>query len=272
MSEQEYSLHERDDLDRVLAAWAARNAADGEQLLRLENRIHAALDAEQSPELEEAAIQRRQAARWRRIAIVSLSSAAVLLVALLASWLTRSTPAPGARPNEFARISNDDVARKRVLLAEMEHLFDGRVEWIAESADNRRGADNDIRVGLVEGSSRDTRAARPLVVRLVVIRRTSEERQWRPVRVTDVVLRDEQYVQLPPQADDPAQLSLWSYVLPDGMVALDTDLDLPGDVSLEADSSNLQEAGVPLKVFSTHDGDAEYEVYQTVRLLDDQVG
>ena len=61
-------------------------------------------------------------------------------------------------------------------------------------------------------------------------------------------------------------------VLPDGMIALDMKLDLEGTVTLHADSSSLQESGVPSIVFSARDGDVEYEVYQTVRFLDDEVG
>ena len=60
-------------------------------------------------------------------------------------------------------------------------------------------------------------------------------------------------------------MTLWTYTLPDGMIAIDSRLDLDGDtVRLDKGYCGLQQAGIPKTIDTWNSQGAEYEVYQTV--------
>jgi hypothetical protein len=117
----------------------------------------------------------------------------------------------------------------------------------------------------------ETHSSAPVAVRLVVVRRHAADRTATPVWAVDLIAHSEQVVQLEPDSAPDAHLRVWAYLLPDGRVAVDTELAWHGPLSVQSTSSGLQDNGVPAMVGITRHGDVEYEVYQTIVRLKDKV-
>ena len=112
-----------------------------------------------------------------------------------------------------------------------------------------------------------------MAVRLVVTRQAADGNPC-PVWSLDVISSSQQIVRLKGDLPDGADVMLWNYSLPDGMIAVDARLDLPevdSTLRLQANYTGLQESGVPKALYSWTAGEAEYEVYQTVTAIDDRV-
>jgi len=212
--------------------------------------------------------------------LVLAAAASVLVATALWSWsyVKRngsefvSAPAPkgssGADtpPPDFARLIEPQLQEKRTLLRESQRLFAGRVGWIAETGDR-------VRIDVVPDDAPGGLARQWLAVRLVVTRHTSDGTEC-PVWSLDLISSSQQLVRLESDSPDGADVMLWNYTLPDGMIAVDARLDVPDAdpaVRLQASYAGLQESGVPTALYSWTAGGAEYEVYQTVTAMDDQV-
>ena len=62
-------------------------------------------------------------------------------------------------------------------------------------------------------------------------------------------------------------LRLWMHRLPDGAIAVDTDLAIEGPMPVHSSFNGVQQAGMPQRVFFSQGDESEYQVYQTVALL-----
>jgi hypothetical protein len=197
------------------------------------------------------------------------AAAAVALLAVGLVWLLRGhgtqmaeRRAPSAgdmRPDGPAPawIAPTPVDGKRELLAELQRVFEGRVAWVAETADQ-------IRLGL----NGDNAGGAALAIRLVLVERLGAAAP-RPVWAVDLISGEERLVTLPANAAEGAEVAVWTYALPDGLVAVDGDIRWPKRSGLPRTAyTGILRPGVPQVVFHWRSDGVEYEVYQSVSVLD----
>lgn len=203
----------------------------------------------------------------------AVGSAVMLLISVTVFWFAsqdRNAIGPASDlPPEYAWLRDEQIQNKEVLLAEMENMFDRQLAWVAETGDR-------IEFGLDQSS--DAGAELPpasetarLAVRVVVERRSPGSTDWELAWALDVVSRSEEVVRVAPRNADGNELRLWSYQLPDGLIAVDSELQLAGRDGFHATTSGLQQDRQPVQVLTTRDKGTEYRVFQTVAVLDGKV-
>ncbi len=276
----------RDDehLDRLLDDWIRQSDGDG-RLESLHQQILMTADEVQSDAPHSEPTSRRLLERptgfgagqcvrfeqkgWTAQLVVAVAAMLMLSLGVFLSTELRqpTTVALTDVPPEFAWLNDDKLQSKAALLAEMESLFDGQLAWLAEDG-------NRIELGLTEatGPSSGPVEDQRLAVRLVVVRRDTNSSDWQVAWAMDVASRPEELVRVASKETSSDTLQLWSYQLPDGLIAVDCNLQLAGDVKLNAESSTLCRNGQPQQILETTQGDIEYRVFQTVALLDSEVG
>jgi hypothetical protein len=235
-------------VDELLAAWSQHHAPSALQLANLQARI-----------LAESAASSGKVARpargWRLSRQVLPFAAALVCCALAVTLVLQfggERPAPSAAPPAASQLPLEHL---QTLLSEMDRLFDERLAWVAETNET-------IALGLDEKSF----ARGPhVVVRVVVLKRSPDANSWQPVWTGDVVSRSEERVQIR-SASDASRLSLWTHVLPDGAVAVDTELGLESNGPVW-NSSTVQQSLVPLQVLSARAQGGEFQIWQTAALL-----
>ena len=261
-----------DRLGQMLSDWADRHAPSAKDLAWLEARITAAVSDEKFLDAPPVPLAAARSVARGRLLWFSLGAAATVLVALALRLGRHDAPA-GPDPREtvqdraaVAAFSDEQLAEKRVLLAEMSRLFADRLTWVAEDG-------GEVCVGTARSGER-TSDGLPIAVRVVVLTRKVGDREWKPARKLDVVTRGEQWVDVAPLAPlglPQQKLQLWTMLLPDGMVAVDASLAVDGGAR-PATFSGVQAAGSPNRAFRLTKGGTEYQVFQTVSLLKHKVG
>lgn len=167
---------------------------------------------------------------------------------------------------DYAWLLDEQVQNKQRLLSEMDAMFDGQLAWLAETGDR-------VEFGLVQGRGNEggvsaTHENNHLAVRVVIERRQSTGDDWQVAWALDVVSRNEEFVCVAPRDSEGKELKLWTYRLPNGLIAIDSEVDLAGHDGLHATTSGVQEDREPVKVFTSNDNGTEYRVFQTVAVLD----
>ncbi len=74
------------------------------------------------------------------------------------------------------------------------------------------------------------------------------------------------------KGEDGSVLRLWTYRLPDGQIAVDSEIELMGGDSMHLQSSGLQQDGKPVRVVDARGHDADFRVIQIVAILNREVG
>jgi hypothetical protein len=64
---------------------------------------------------------------------------------------------------------------------------------------------------------------------------------------------------------------MWAFALPDGMIALDTEVNLSGAVTVRSSASELQADRELREVLTTQSDGFEYRVFQTAAVLNDRL-
>ena len=253
----------RDPLDELLRHWARHEAAEADALRPLKERVLS--DLPQAEFLTPVAHGQRRVTAWKRIAWFACGAAAAALLFLV--WpRALDRPLPPAAVATAAMVPPEvlfqasELRAKGKLLAALEELFNGRLGWVAE--DGRQ-----VRLGLVVEPGAAEQLAQPLAVRIVVLRRNLTSTQWTTVWATDLVTHDEQLIELTPEKSDRASLQMWAQRLPDGMIAIDSDLTVNGTTRLRWSFDGIQKAGVPERVFYQRTAGEELQVLQTVALV-----
>ncbi len=265
--------HDDDRLGKLLNQWADQ-ASDSRRLGDLRDRIVCSLaeteplrvvDAYTTPERGTT----QPAARSLATGVV-VACAAMLLVSLAFIRVSEqarddSGPTP-LSPPDYAWLRDDQLQEKTALFSAMEEMFDGQLAWVAESRDGLELGLGRSSPGLAVRSKEGVR----LAVRVVVERRRSGTERWQLVWAVDVLSQDEEVVSTTP-GEDGYELRLWTYRLPDGQIAIDSEIKLAGNDSLHALSSGLQQDRKPVRVADVLDRETEYRVFQTVAVLNGEV-
>ena len=235
-------------LDELLAAWSQRQEPSSAHLANLQAKIF----IEAAPNSGAVA---RPAPAWQLPSRIIPFAAALACCALAVILALRSGgigPVTSAAPPAASQLPNDHL---QTLLSEMDRLFRERLAWVAET-------NQEVSLGLDESSS----AGGPHVaVRVVVLKRAADAKSWQPIWTGDVVSRPEELVQLS-STSDASRLSLWTHVLPDGAVAVDTELGIE-DSGTVWTSSSVQQSQVPQQVLFARAQGGEFQVWQTAALL-----
>jgi hypothetical protein len=264
-------MSRQERLDKLLRDWAEDQKLTEAEAQTLAGRVAAGLERERGTcdALPRPRVEQRAWARMEGWLAAAAAAAALVAILLVRPW--DGLPPPKVRGPEAAfaaaELPEQQILARARLLRETEWLFDGRLAWWAEV-----GADVERQVKM--GLDEEPRAAGPSVaVRLVVARRDASDGPWTTLWSADVVARNEEVVRLGNcNGGDAGRLLLWAYVLPDGMIAVDTDFALGGPQPVQAVASQVQAERVPAVVQSVTREGIEYRVFQTVAVLNGKLG
>jgi len=257
-------------LDELLRQWAEQHILPQPDVDRIKARIVRSLDdAAERAEHSRPVPSLTQSLRRPIRAYSALGVIITALVMMALSFIGQTDPdgnRPMAQHNHFppsyTKLPASHLQDKAVLLKEMESLFDGGKVWLLET-----GAD--VKIGLADHSPHHD--ARPVTVRIVVERREVGRSDWTMVWSADVITRSEEIVRFQPDFASEAQLALWTYVLPEGLISIDVELTLPESMKVNLTSSSLQESQKPQQVGSARADNYEFRLFQTAALLDEPV-
>jgi len=280
-----------DPLDNMLQHWADERVASSEHLDNLQDRIVEAIGDEISSSDRTVATSRIQVATssvsqpeppyrrrpisQRRVSLVSRLVGVTLLALVTFIWSAQiRTGIP-----DYARLNEGQLSERMIVLSEMKDVFGDQFNWLAET-------DSRIEVGLRDESSTNDRSLTPggaleIAVRVVVEERSSSRDQWRRAWAADVISQSEEVVELAAKDDDQSTMMMWAYVLPDGMIAIDSELSFSEigkagttekAAPFRAAFSNVQKDRQPSEELLTGDNGVEYRVFQTVAVLNKKVG
>jgi len=250
-----------DRLNNILKEWAAQNAPDDDHLRDLAAKIHRSAVEDRVKSAEAVPAHSSLLSRLLYASVGAVT--ALLLVAIVTMYNNRPSVSAvdPARDAQLAGLQAGDIETGRRLFGEMERLFSDELRWVAET-------NGDVNLGLESLHGPHGQKTHAAVVRLAVVGRGNNDRQWRTVWSSDVLLRGEEMVEVVPDRGAGSRLALWVYPLSDGKVAIDTDLALDVPVRLAARRSLVVDQKVTSQVASVRDGDIEYRLLQSVAMLD----
>lgn len=207
---------------------------------------------------------------------LALALAASLLGVLLIRWLDGSKPISPAPPSsesadippELAWLRTDQLDAKRQLLGELNELFDRRVEWFAETSGHLEMDLRPVRDERPPAATKDAAVA----VRVLVVSRPRGESTWRIAWALDIVARNEQVVRLSPAAAAGADVEIWAYRLPDGVIHVDSRVTIPSLEGLRLTNATIFDNERPAQVGKWATDQAEYRAYELAASLTPDVG
>ena len=252
-----------DKLDKLLKQWAAAHATSKEHGRKLADRIVDELTANGFPVLDPAVDSGVPRPRRRKRAYAALGIAAALLIAATIAFLSRGPSVPNEvvdTASPVASIGPSELQARARLFHEMETLFADDLRWVADS-------DNEVRLSVRPVSGGPIARATPLLIRVLVVQRNSGEASWHELMKADVLTRSQELVEAVPDPKLDNRLLLWAYTLPDGKVAVDSNIRLTTPIRAYVDVTNVLTPGRPANVFSLKTEDAEYRIFQVVTPL-----
>ena len=297
-----------DSLDNLLNQWADERSADASQLDNLQQRISLSirndnvrpinsppvaspqgvneatvLPTEQQPTFRPQYTWLLRAKLVNRLVGATLVAAVAFVGAthfLDGSWRRLEvTEVTQSSIPDYAQLTDEQISQRKVVLSELKELFGDQLNWLAET-------ESDLEVGLSEKAVTNNTPATQngpleIAVRVVVEERSSSDHSWQRAWTADVISQNEEVVELAEKDDGRTTMRMWAYVLPDGMVAIDSELSLPGSDAATATSqngnlraafSNVQKDRQPTEELLTGSDGVEYRVFQTVAVLNKKVG
>jgi hypothetical protein len=297
-----------DSLDNMLYHWADERAAGSSHIDNLQDRISLAIkegnarpgkpeqgeSPKEVPEVrmsrpgQEPTVMLRPV--WPlRAKLVNRLVEVTLLAAVAFVWTTHFLD--GGRRQlelvavehveipEYAHLTDDVIRDRAIVLSEMKDVFGDQLNWLAETESRFEVGLSDGR--LSNGSSHSRSDALEIAVRVVVEERSSPDNAWQRTWAADVISKNEEVVEFAAKNDDRTTMTMWAYVLPDGMVAIDSELDFSGGsqatpaadaAQFRAVFSNVQKDRQPSEELLTGANGVEYRVFQTVAVLNKKVG
>ena len=293
-----------DSLDNILRQWADEREVGPEHLDNLQDRILSAIHDEPTSAEQRAAgcgststvslpaktfVYQRRPVSLRRVSLVGRLIGATLLALVAFIWSAQSIDVGGrrlqiveaTRPKfpDYAQLDDDQLDDRMIVLSGMKDVFGDQLTWLAET-------DSRFEVGL-SGNPQTTETSLAhndiveIAVRVVVEDRTSPESGWRRAWSVDVISQNEEVVKLAAKYDDSTTMTVWAYVLPDGMVAIDSELEFSSgsttassatNIPFHAVFSNVQKDRQPSEELLTGVDGVEYRILRTVAVLNKKVG
>jgi hypothetical protein len=258
------------EIDRILRTWnrrrqAAKNFDDlNRRVLTEWTKVKDAAEiGDISPRPEDGA--RRKSIRWPGIFCVAASLAAIVTSGWFVFNFKNTGPKDSFDPPAVAWFQEDQLQKQAVLLREMETIFENRLAWLAES-------NGHISIEMLQNQQAGGGAnpSAEVAVRIVVLKRDADQAQWTPVWSADVLAHQEEVIRLTPELPNlpsGSRLSLWTYVLDNGLIAVDSAFSLQ-ELVKQSTFNGLQHSGVPTAAHTLERHGEEYRIYQTVAKLD----
>lgn len=249
------------ELDDLLRDWSERNAPATDELAALQQRILDRWEAGDAVSAPSPAARSEHVPRRSGFALgVAVGALAMAIFALVWNFAVSERPNGNASSDEappaFAWLSDAQLNDKAILRDEMFALFDRQFGWFAETS---RG----VEIGIDEHPGGGDRSA--AAIRIIVERRAAGG-DWNTVWAVDVVARSEERIEIRPDSNELSGLQLWAYVLPDGMVSVDTGVTFKGAAPISAE--NLQRDGKPAVIYSAITDGQEIRILQAAAALD----
>lgn len=245
----------RDGLEKLLHAWADSRAADDEQLQQLHCRVLDAVlsdvEAESQPQTQ---VNPSRASRSRAGWLLAGTAASLLLATCALQFGEPSPRVAASGPPRAAWWDARDLRHRALVAAQLSASYGNRLRWFAEANDQL-----EIVLGEDESSASTDHA---LALRLVVERRKPGTTAWSSLSQLDIVSRGENVMEIPAAVAGLA-LRVWAYRLPDGMIFVDSAIDLSGENGQRSVSSRLLQSGRPCEVGTSQNHEWEYRVFQT---------
>lgn len=257
-------------LDSLLSDWARKTASSAKDCETLTNTISQRLELE-SPAAVELAPLRKSRNRWPVVAAMTISAAALFLIAVGLWTHKEEDGVEGSGPKRLplAGLSQADpdpmprttfpVSHQKRLWQEHYHVFGPQLAWIAD-----RGGQTEI--GLSD-SAADSRSGRFVGIHLILWSRAAAGGKWQQVQTFRVLADPEHFVQVPSDRGASEQLEIWAYPLDQGMVSIDLSFrpDLPGAPTFK--QSVLQRLGEYTRIGDFERDGIEYRLYQSADLV-----
>lgn len=233
--------------DSVLQQWGrAQPALPSSEAQQLVARI---IQAAAEPVVPAAAAKRG----WKRAIAWSLATGSVAIAALFAMW--RQFPPQEDSRAALVQAATLPVGHVTTLTSQSEALFENRLRWIAD-------ANRELLLG-IDDTGTSSELDRPKVaVHVVVFRRAVGSTHWNTTWKTSIVLRNDEPVQID-MPQDHSHLRLWAHILPDQMVAVDSDYRRDHHATSDWHTSTVPLAPIPEMVLSSVDGEGEVQVWQS---------
>jgi hypothetical protein len=247
--------NEPDQLDGLLQRWASQHEPSAERLLQLRQHIIERSQAPADVASPSVCPAERKWSPAARLALAVALSGVVLVVASILWPESQQRPLATRPPAAVQQIPRRHL---HGLLAEMQQLFGHRLAWVAET-------DRDFSLGIDEGDSQELDAAH-VAVHVVVFQRSAGQDKWRPIWQGDVLTRAEELIHVT-SSNDSSQWSLWTHVLPDGAVSIDTELAVAKGNLAAWKSTSVQQPEVPCQVAASEQGGDEFQVWQTAAIV-----
>ncbi len=282
-------MEPKGQLDKLLQKWASKNQPPLNDVSAFTQRLHESLEAKAGPPPDLSFLPDRQSADSGSFRLSSARTSlfavvACMLLAVGMLWLLNDAD---LRLSQSARTSTTDTAivngstapqqpstvnsfrKQRLLFEQLQSIYQEPLLGFAESPedlviafDERSPDERTLDAGAVSDS--DTW----LLIRLSV------ERQFRPGTVAahdggvvwqmDVALRDQQLFTTAGDEDDRTDLSVWSCVAEDGLVLVDTRIQLSAPVRLAGNESHLVRPGLRIQIAELDD---DLVLWQYVELM-----
>jgi hypothetical protein len=197
-------------------------------------------------------------------------AAAILAVALLVSRLgpDQVQDVTPPQPLDFpsaARLDQRQLLLQATSFAAIGEVFADQLAWMAET-------NGKVLLGVEPEAEALAAGPEAISVRLVVMARRRGQLDWQPHLNVDCITYGEQVVELPVEAGSEDRLALWTYLLPDGMIAVDTTLGIEGAGGEGLSSSTVLRPQVPQQILDLEIDQTEYRVFQTAAVLPKEMG
>lgn len=254
-----------DRLNKLLQGWAERQKPDKTKLRLLTENI-----------FQEARRSERETSRkvfkprgiplfWLRLSYASLGVvAACALIILLQQQLfvpvsvVRELAEP-TQLTKMAAISKEDIGNSLKVLREVNNVFPKDLRWVQTSS-------AELNLGLVSQPGEVGISSDCVMIHLVIFKKQAGE-TWQKIWTAEVTAALEEFVQAPLDGKSGNSISFWAYLLPDGLLALDSDIRLKLPVELATSFSGVLKPGVPQKVLSLNTGDVEYCIFEAASCI-----
>lgn len=251
-----------DKLDKLLQDWSSQAEPDPAHLDRLAARISHARSQPRPDGAVFGASAPRRAPGLDRLVFAGLGAAAAAAALLLLYFTCVRRPAPHQEDplRGLAVLSPSDLDASTVLFEEVNGLFAGRLAWIVSS-------ERAEMVHLQEEYPPGEAEAQVILIRTVLACRRANEDRWRKAWSADVFVRDEGFVAAKPEGDPLTSVDLWVYKMPDGELAVESNLVSQTPLPLAFRSIEVLTPGKPSQVLMVKTKDAEYRLFQVGCIL-----
>lgn len=244
-----------EQLDDLLKRWASAKTPSPAKLSRLKEQILADVSAEPPAGLARPIERSSQDSRRWPVILIAMLSVGICFFAFLKPPADVD-PSDNAVPS-YAGLDEKELADKATLLRETSALFERQLGWLAETG-------GQMEMGVLDRALWEE--SQPIAVRLVIERRGPGDPEWSLFCQVDVLAFSEEVVRVSPQCQNAAELTIWSYVLPDGLVAIDTNLSF-SENGLSLSTNQLHEDADPRELMAVSHDRYEFRVFQSAAVL-----